>query len=301
METKVVSVQSQKSLSVVQFISSNIDTFDYVSLGTAAKEKMIELLELKEGASVNDILVVNHSDKYVFMMDGDIIEGAKQNRVINTSILLAPKVKTKIHVSCVEQGRWYHVSDLFMPSDYVAPANMRQVKNEDVFSSLKRQSKAYAHQGRVWDKVSENLHVQDIKSETSNLSDAMNSKQEEFTIFADNFKADDHVNGLAFFNDNKFVGLDLFNSSKVYKEYFPKILKGAAMQFSYLKEPTKKVDEAELKYRFLETMDKIETLERNSFNGVGVGTEERFESDKLNGFQLMFENKIIHLTAMNRK
>lgn len=300
METKAISVQTQKSLSIVQFISSNIDTFDYVSLGRAASEKMIELVELKDGASVNDIFVINHSDKYIFMMDGDIIDGAKQNRVINTSVLLAPKVKTQVHVSCVEQGRWHHVSESFTPSDYVAPANIRQMKNEDVLYSIKLNKKAYADQGKVWDKVSENHSAFDIKSQTQNLSDLVIAKEDDFKKFTESFKAEDGVNGIALFNGNKFVGLDLFNREVVFQEYFPKILKGAAMQFLNIKAPTKKIDESELKYKLLETMDKIEGLQKATFKGVGVGTEDRFQDEKLNGFALMFDKKLIHLTAMQK-
>lgn len=300
METKAVSVQTQKSLSVVQFISSNIDTFDYVSLGKATSEKMIELVELKEGASVNDIYVINHSDKYVFMMDGDIIEGAKQNRIINTSVLLAPNVKTQIHVSCVEQGRWHHVSESFTPSDYVAPANLRQMKNEDVFFCKRQNNKSYADQGKIWDRVAENQKEFNIKSQTQSLSDIAIVKEKDFKKFTEEFKAEEEVNGIALFNGNKFVGLDLFNRAEVYKEYFPKILKGAAMQFLNVKAPSKKIDQSELKYKLLETMDNIEGFEKSTFEGAGAGIEERFESEILNGFSLMFDNKLIHLTAMQK-
>lgn len=300
METKAVSVQTQKSLSIVQFVSSNINTFDYVSLGKAVSEKMIELVELKEGASVNDIFVINHSDKYVFMMDGDIIEGAKQNRVINTSVLLAPKVKTQIHVSCVEQGRWRHVSESFTPSDYVAPAELRQIKNEDVLFSKRQNNKAYANQSKVWEKVSENHKRFKVDSDTSNLSDIVINKEDDFKKFTESFKAEEGVNGIALFNGNNFVGLDLFNREDVYKEYFPKILKGAAMQFLNIKTPSKKIDESELKYKLLVTIDQIEGLEKSAFDGVGIGTEERFQAEKLNGFALMFDKKLIHLTAMQK-
>ena len=299
METKVVSVQTQNNLSVVQFISSNIDTFDYLSLGRAASEKLLELREVGDGGSVNDVYVINRSDKFIFIMDGDIIEGAQQNRVINASVLLAPMSKTKVQVSCVEQGRWNKISDSFMPSDYTAPSMMRMRKNMDVHSNLRSNKSHYADQGKVWDIVSENLNHLNVASETSNLSDAMNEKREEYRIFSDEFKCDESVNGLALFNDNKFIGMDLFNSSKVYQDYFHKILKGAAMEFSHSMKSDKKIDESEIKYKTLDIMDKIEAIETKTFKGVGIGTDERFEAEKLTGFQLVYENKLIHLAAMN--
>jgi len=299
METKIVSVQTQKNLSVVQMISSNVDTFDYLSLGIASAKILIELKEISDGGSVNDIYVINHSDKFVFIMDGDIIEGAKQNRIINTSVLLAPKSKTKVQVSCIEQGRWNPVSDSFKPSDYTATTTLRMQKNKDVAVNLGFNASHYADQENVWNIVSEKLSDLDIDSKTSNLSDAMKDKREEYKIFSDEFKRDDSVNGLALFKGNKLIGMDLFNSSKVYQDYFCKILKGAAMEFSNNNSPENKIVESEIKYKTLEIIDKIEVMETKSFKGIGVGTEERFEAEKLTGFQLIYDNKLIHLAAMN--
>lgn len=294
METRIASVQTQNNLSVVQFISSNIDTFDYVSLSSAFENNLIEIKELGDGASVNDVYVVNHSGKFVFMMDGDIIQGAKQNRVINTSILLAPNKKTQIQVSCVEQGRWRHVSDKFSDSDLCAPLGMRSSKHKDVFNNLSAGKAHYANQSKVWNDVENYSAKFKVQSETGNLGDIFAEKKADFDRAEAEFKCSENVNGFAFFIGNEFVSLDLFNSSKVYRDYFSKIIKGAFFELGYGNKSKKKIDESEIKYKTLEILDKTEGFEKNVFKGAGAGEEKRFQSKDLIGLELVYDNYLIH-------
>jgi len=298
MESKVVSVQTQNNLSVVQFISSNIDTFDYVSLGKAINENLIEMKELGEGASVNDIIVFNNSNKYVFMMDGDIIQGAKQNRIINTSILIAPNTKSKIKVSCVEQGRWHHVSSKFSASGLNAPTFMRAEKNRDVFDNLKKNKEHYADQTKVWDNVSSYAKKFNVDSATNDLNELFCKKMENEKDPVSEFKCSESTNGLALFNGNKFLSLDLFNRADVYREYFPKIIRGAFLEFQYLKGQKQNINEEEVKYKTLEVLDKTETIEKNTFDGIGVGTEKRFDKTNLIGLELFYNNLLIHQSVI---
>ena len=50
--------------------------------------------------------MVNKSDRMVLILDGEELVGIKQNRIVNTTILIAANTTTVIPVSCVEQGRW---------------------------------------------------------------------------------------------------------------------------------------------------------------------------------------------------
>jgi hypothetical protein len=136
MQVRVVSFQKHKRLSVVQLLTAQQNTVDYISGPKAIKEDLIQVKEVSESGSVNNLFVFNLSDKYVFFMDGDILMGAKQNRVLNTSVLLAPNSKITLPVSCVEQGRWSRVSAKFMNSDYITPLKVRAGKSRNVSENV---------------------------------------------------------------------------------------------------------------------------------------------------------------------
>ena len=58
-------------------------------------------------------LAFNPLDTSVLLYDGEELLGAKQNRILNVTVLAAARSETRIPVSCVEQGRWHARSASF--------------------------------------------------------------------------------------------------------------------------------------------------------------------------------------------
>lgn len=299
MFSKILSFKQHKSLSIVQLLTSNQNTMDYISGSKALKDGAIEVREIDEAGSVNDIIVFNSSDKYVFFMDGDILAGAKQNRVLNTSVLLAPKSKTVLPVSCVEQGRWHHTSRNFAETDYISPSVLRAHKAKEVKHSLMEEGLHFADQRAVWDNVTMYSMKAGVNSKTSNLSDVFDEKQKDYDDFLKVFTINEDANGMAVFLNRNILNIDIFNRTDIYSEYFPKMLKGSAMEAFSVKQQSKKFSEAEAKYKTLSFLDKFDDLEFETYRGVGVGEEKRFDTNELTGFELVYENHSIHLTCLS--
>jgi len=299
MESKVLSFQKQNALSIVQLFTSDRNTMDYISGSKGFKIGVIEVKEINEAGSVNDILVINSSNKFAFFMDGDILTGAKQNRVLNTSVFIAPKSKTIIPVSCVEQGRWSHTSPGFREANHISPSALRAGKAKEVKRRLKTTGKHYANQGQVWQMVNEYTSLAKVDSETDNLSDVFDEKQKDFDNFLKEFKETEGANGIAVFVNRKLMNIDIFNRTDIYQEYFPKILKGAAMEAYWMKEDDQKLSEAEAIFKTVTFLDKFEDIQFETHKGVAAGNEKRFESGELTGFELEYDNHLIHLAALN--
>ena len=78
---------------------------DLETLSTVPYTKLdneVKITEVSDDGSVPQLLANNTSEFNVVIYEGEILEGLKQTRVLNTTVLLAPNTKTYISVSCVE-------------------------------------------------------------------------------------------------------------------------------------------------------------------------------------------------------
>ena len=76
------------------------------TLDDAIESGAVTVSEVSPAGSVSEINLKNHGTFPVFMLDGEELIGAKQNRILNLSVLAPPVQTIVIPVSCVEQGRW---------------------------------------------------------------------------------------------------------------------------------------------------------------------------------------------------
>jgi hypothetical protein len=77
--------------------------------------------EVDEAGTVPELVVVNPLEENVLLYDGEELLGAKQNRILNVTVLVAAQSESRIPVSCVEQGRWRRQSAAFSGSARCAP------------------------------------------------------------------------------------------------------------------------------------------------------------------------------------
>ena len=299
MIAKPSSFTNHKALSVVQFVTADADSFSYTTATKGITDGTVEVLELTQSGSVNSLAILNHSDQFVFFADGDVLAGAKQNRVLNTSVFLAPDSKTVVPVSCVESGRWKYSSEKFRSTDDSAPSFLRASKARQVTDNARKGEGHLSDQSAIWASVDAYQHDLNVDSPTSSLSDIYDQKRESFEKFAAQFKFHETANGLALFTGKTLLHLDIFNRREVYREYFPKIMRGAALEAYGLSLKAPKLSMAEAFYKTSEFIDRMMDLESQKVDGVGVGEENRFESDAIAGFRLSYGMAMIHTAAFN--
>ena len=78
---------------------------DYLLSDEAIAAGSVVVEVVSESGSVPNLRVDNRGDSRVLFLEGEELRGAKQNRVLNTSVLVAAHSQVMIPVSCVEQGR----------------------------------------------------------------------------------------------------------------------------------------------------------------------------------------------------
>src|SRR5262245_32415074 len=99
-----------RNLIVFPLFGCNDRAPEYLTLDEALEQGLARVTEVSEGGSVPELAFENDGARRVLLVDGEELVGARQNRVLNLSILVAPKSKVVIPVSCVEQGRWRYAS-----------------------------------------------------------------------------------------------------------------------------------------------------------------------------------------------
>ena len=65
---------------------------------------VLEVSEVSEAGSVNAVFATSNGDAPVLILDGDESVGAKQNRILNATVLVPPKKKVEVPGSRVECG-----------------------------------------------------------------------------------------------------------------------------------------------------------------------------------------------------
>jgi hypothetical protein len=144
---------------------------DYITLDEALEHGFARVTEVSEGGSVPDLQFENLGEHRVLLVDGDELIGAKQNRVVNLTLLVAGQTTLQIPVSCVEHGRWSYRSREFSSAKRNMYAGARAAKMEQVTVRLKRVGERYSDQSEVWDNIAECSASLNVDSATDAMAD----------------------------------------------------------------------------------------------------------------------------------
>src|ERR1700720_2982613 len=140
-----------ESLTVFPLFTEPHGQVDYLLSDEALQAGSVTVQEVSEGGSVPDLLVENKGDIRVLFLEGEELVGAKQYRILNTSILLPARSKIKIPVSCVERGRWAYKSRQFGSGGRHSPSKLRHTLKSSVHESLLGGSGHRSDQSKVWE------------------------------------------------------------------------------------------------------------------------------------------------------
>jgi hypothetical protein len=215
-----------KTLSVFPLFTESDGSVDYVLADEAIRDQLLTVQEVSEGGSVPELLVENKADFRVLFIEGEELVGAKQNRILNTSILVAPKSRTKIPVSCVERGRWGYKSKFFGSSGSHSPSKLRYALKKSVSSSLQDFGTRDSDQGQVWQEVGAMQAAYCVESPTHAMSDTFDAYKEQVTEFRDRLKYVEGATGMAVVIGGKVVGCDLFDKPSTCRKVWDRLLSG---------------------------------------------------------------------------
>jgi hypothetical protein len=184
---------------------------EYVTLAQAQKDGTAEITEVDARGAVSTLEVRTSSDVPVLMIDGEILVGLKQNRVLNTTILVPAKTTLKIPVSCVEAGRWRRATSKASRANYGLSPKIRAMKRHSVTLSARAFEEFAADQNAVWAEVAGSLGDLGVESETLAYSDIEKKRRPEIEDRLRQLQPETGQSGVLACLDGKPVAFDLFD------------------------------------------------------------------------------------------
>ena len=267
----------------------------FLTLEEAFQREVLEITEIDEGGSVPELLVKNKGLIDIIVLEGEELRGAKQNRIVNTTIIIPAGGEIPIPVSCVERGRWSYVSDRFSSGGTVLYPSLRQKSHGSVTQSLRQSSIHYSDQGSIWSDISEKSARMSVESETDAMSDILETHitPEAEESLMEEIKYQEKQIGFLAFIGGGFAGGDVFGSTELCEKQMRKMIRGYYMDALDLG-----VNFPELKAD--EILVQIVEANHEQFAAIGKGTDMRFEAENIQGAWKLVDQSVSHLTVFPR-
>lgn len=283
--------QHHKHLTLVPLFSDLAPVVTYATLSVALKNHAIRIGEVSSGGSVPDLHVVNVSEGAVLLVDGEELLGAKQNRVLNTTILVAAHSELVIPVSCTEQGRWSYNAPNFSDSDVMMPSFLRSMKSLDVNDSLRSRGEFRADQGAVWEGVARMHSELGTESRTGAMRDAYVARREQLDDYLETFKCLPGQKRLAVAHSGKWFGVEVVSRPDAYASLHNKLVSSYAMDALV----GRRHEQPGVETSLPSFLSRLSMCSEMSHASVGLGVDYRYVGEGLVGSALEYEEEIIHM------
>jgi len=280
------------------YLSRDEDSRHYITLDDAIDRGYLKIYE-KGSGTVSQIDMENRSDRYIFMMAGEILGGGKQNRVISKDVLLSPRGGiVSVPVYCVEQHRWASKGSMkFYSAKCAAPSSVRSL------------TQAGESQNEVWEEVDAISKANKVKSSSGNFQAVYEDKavQKRIAVYDPLKRMPRHTVGVVVAINGRIVGAEIFCNEELFDDLWHKILKSYSLdavskpmpvrEISY-RLPRPEVTKEQVR-RFLGRVYGIGYVEEEQ--GVDAGHFLNLSARDIYGKALIFRRAVIHLNLTNRE
>jgi hypothetical protein len=295
-----------KNLSMFPLLKEDGDgspVADPLTLDEALSSGWAQITEVSDAGSVPELRFLNKGDRPVFILDGEELLGAKQNRIVNLSILVPAVSSLTIPVSCVEAGRWHARSRSFSAAPRVQYGAARARRTKQVTKSMMSMGARVSDQSDVWADIAEKSVRLEAKSATSAMEAMFMDHAASIDEFVEGMIPFPGQVGALFVIADRIAGMDLFKSDALFRKLLPKIVRSYALDAidpdastaahgaSRSKRDTSRRTAAE------HFMHRCAAAEGKAVPALGLGQDVRIEARGLSAAALVHHEEVIHLSA----
>lgn len=236
----------------------------------------------KETPTVPILEVENVNPEPVVLFAGETLEGGRQQRVLNQSVIIDGGTITDIPVSCVEQGRWHGASQ-FRGVGAMAPAEVRRSANR-------------RDQMDVWNSVSRVLGEFSLESPTMALDEFFHHRG----MSIDRAVIDEvtswgplaEQSGIVVMNEGRVVSADIFGDPELLQSMWGTLV-ASALSSARSSTTANRADKA-LSFLRRFTREVREPAPRSDF---GLGEWRQVMTDRVTGQALTLQRRLVHASA----
>ena len=290
-EVRVGEPIRHEALTVFPLFAEPVGAVDYLLSDEAIGAGAVTVEEVSEGGSVPNLLVNNTGDSRVLFLEGEELRGAKQNRVLNTTVLIAAHSKTLIPVSCVEQGRWRYRSRTFTAGESHSSSKLRRRLKESVGFALKSGQGHTSDQMSVWGEVSRQMSALGSSSVSMAMSDTYQMHQDRLEEFKKALNYVEGASGLAVAVGDKIVAVDVFDKPETCLKVWNRLLSGVILDGLEAGKPEKSAEMSDVSG----LLDQIRAAVWENTPAVGEGQEYRTDAvPSAHASSLAFGPAVLH-------
>lgn len=283
-----------RALSIFPLLADVAGEPDYITLDEALARACGHVSEVSAGGSVPELKFTNEGAQPVLLLDGEELVGAKQNRVLNLSILVPARTSLVIPVSCVEAGRWSSGPMQFSASPRALFAASRAKKTAQVSLSMQFRGQRWSDQREVWSDIEEKMARLDAGSPTSAMSDIFEQRATDLEAYVRAISAADGQVGAVFAINGRVFGCDLFDYPATFRKLFPKLVRSYSLDAL---EAAGSAPAAPSPRSAEEFLQQIREARADVYRAVGMGEDVRLTGPRLTGAALVAAGRVVHLNA----
>lgn len=283
---------------VVPVIAPDRERIDVLTLTAAVEAHGFKVTEVSSGGVVNELLCSNPSERNVLVIQGELLTGGKQDRMVAFDVLLGPGTGAKVPVNCVESGRWEHCSADFRPSDEIAPESFRS-RGVTSRGGAVAERAAAENQREVWSGVAMSLECLSAHTPTNSIhamfrTDADHRVRAE----ADTYQPLPDQVGHVIVEGGTPVRAEFLADPDLYAQYCRQLLR-AALRRTHPDDWGTGSPPANLKESVWRFLRGFLSAQPKRTPGIALGWELRVALKGVPGFALEHNDRLVHAAFTN--
>lgn len=287
-------VQAFRNLAIVPLVDPTAMPAGWLTLVDALACGVTEITEISESGSVPQLKLINRGDAQVFLLDGEELVGAKQNRILNISILVPGGTGLEIPVSCVEQGRWSWRGRGFSGSERLIFSKLRRSNAESVSLNMATHGSRRGDQHSVWSRISSKSERMSVHSDTG-ASSALDERYcQDLDEFVSQVSPVSGQVGAAFLVSGRFAGLDILAGPDLLERLLPKLARSYALD-AMEDEENEPRDLGAGMQAVQAALAAVAEIDAAPHPAVGCGYDIRLKGKGLVGGALVADGALVHL------